>query len=162
MEKIEQFGLDNIVATCASPMPMPDAPFATSWSESRKDRAKGPSPGAGKASFFIGGRGHGHGDDASSDDDRRPFTPALGVPARPGTGQLDTRLNQLKKLHQQQQQQQSTPRRSSRSVRPDLGCVPSPVGGGGDATARSATTSEASTTLGTLSSLWFGRKGGLL
>jgi len=68
----------------------------------------------------------------------------LGVPGRPGTGDLSARIRQLGKVPPNQ-------RTAGRQVRPDLGSVPS-----------TPSTSQPSPSLGTLSSLLFGRKGGLL
>lgn len=105
---------------------------------------KSPVSGNAKPSFVLGG-----------DDDSD--IPILGMPAKPGSGQLDSRLNRL---------QQHRP-----SVRTDLGSVPgaSPVSRGargrpdlGSVPTDPGMDSHSSSTLGTLSSLWFGRKGGLL
>lgn len=107
---------------------------------------KSPVNGRPKPSFVLGG-----------DDDSD--IPILGMPAKPGSGQLDSRLNRLQQM----------PRKPS--VRTDLGSVPgsTPVarGGRGRPDLGSVPTdpgmdSHSSSTLGTLSSLWFGRKGGLL
>lgn len=67
-----------------------------------------------------------------------PAVKELGVPGRPGTGILETRLTQLRSARQKQGR-----------MRSDLGTVP----GAKD---------NHSTPLGTLSSMLFGRKGGLL
>uniref|UniRef100_A0A0A9YZ41 Trafficking kinesin-binding protein milt n=3 Tax=Lygus hesperus TaxID=30085 RepID=A0A0A9YZ41_LYGHE len=63
----------------------------------------------------------------------------LGVPGRPGTGSLEARLAHIPSPDQ------------ARIVRPDLGSVPSPPG-----------LTPSGESLGTLSSIFFGRKGGLL
>ncbi|BES97301.1 HAP1 N-terminal conserved region [Nesidiocoris tenuis] len=67
----------------------------------------------------------------------------LGVPGRPGTGALEARLAHIPSPADQQRA----------GVRPDLGSVPSPPG---------LTPSGSGEALGTLSSIFFGRKGGLL
>ncbi|XP_014255275.1 trafficking kinesin-binding protein milt isoform X2 [Cimex lectularius] len=64
----------------------------------------------------------------------------LGVPGRPGTGALEARLAHI-----------PAPGQGGRVVRPDLGSVPSPPG-----------LAPSHESLGTLSSIFFGRKGGLL
>ncbi|XP_049823979.1 trafficking kinesin-binding protein milt isoform X3 [Aethina tumida] len=80
-----------------------------------------------------------------------PKTSGLGVPGKPGSGALTKRLEQLSKSRQQRRQAGGT-------TRPDLGTV---------ATAKKVVPQPepeqrgATSTLGTLSSLLFGRKGGL-
>lgn len=69
---------------------------------------------------------------------QEPAVKELGVPGRPGTGILETRLTQLRSARQKQGR-----------MRSDLGTVP----GAKD---------NQSKPLGTLSSMLFGRKGGLL
>ncbi|XP_075220737.1 trafficking kinesin-binding protein milt isoform X2 [Lycorma delicatula] len=68
--------------------------------------------------------------------------PNLGVPGRPGTGILESRLSQIPKAQARQ------PRR-----RTDLGTVQGPT---------TDNNSKQTSSLGTLSSMLFGRKGGLL
>ncbi|XP_044755678.1 trafficking kinesin-binding protein milt isoform X2 [Coccinella septempunctata] len=70
----------------------------------------------------------------------------MGVPGRPGSGVLNRRLEQLNSRKQ---------RRTNGITRPDLGTVST------SKTPEEQTPSGGSTTLGTLSSLLFGRKGGL-
>ncbi|KAL3268036.1 hypothetical protein HHI36_007169 [Cryptolaemus montrouzieri] len=70
----------------------------------------------------------------------------MGVPARPGSGALSKRLEQLNSRKQ---------RRATGVTRPDLGTVST-----GKAP-ELGQTSSSNSTLGTLSSLLFGRKGGL-
>ncbi|KAG5892244.1 hypothetical protein JTB14_014614 [Gonioctena quinquepunctata] len=71
---------------------------------------------------------------------------SLGVPGKPGSGALNTRLGQLNARKQRRQQQ------ISGMTRPDLGTV---------SVKKAPDHPEQTSTLGTLSSLLFGRKGGL-
>uniref|UniRef100_A0A6P7G7X1 Trafficking kinesin-binding protein milt isoform X2 n=1 Tax=Diabrotica virgifera virgifera TaxID=50390 RepID=A0A6P7G7X1_DIAVI len=72
---------------------------------------------------------------------------SLGVPGKPGTGALNRRLEQLNSRKQRRQQQ------GGGITRPDLGTV--------SVSKPSEKTEQHTSTLGTLSSLLFGRKGGL-
>lgn len=108
---------------------------------------KSPVTGPPKPSFVLG------------DDDSD--IPILGMPAKPGSGQLDSRLSRLQQMPHKPSVRTdlgSVPGSSPGPVarggrgRPDLGSVPTDLG----------MDSYSSSTLGTLSSLWFGRKGGLL
>ncbi|XP_060528110.1 trafficking kinesin-binding protein milt isoform X2 [Cylas formicarius] len=90
----------------------------------------------------------GRGAEPSVDSSKRPAPsrPSMGVPGKPGSGALSSRLEQLSARKQRRQG----------VTRPDLGTVsarksPPPK----------AETSSHTSTLGTLSSLLFGRKGGL-
>lgn len=67
----------------------------------------------------------------------------MGIPARPGGDALNRRLEQLKSRKERRQ--------GSGVTRPDLGTV----------TTNKPITQPEQSTLGTLSSLLFGRKGGL-
>lgn len=79
---------------------------------------------------------------------------SMGVPGRPGTGVLNRRLEQLQAKQQ---------RRQLGSMRPDLGQVLGTVPQNGPKSEpEQQNPSVASSTLGTISSLLFGRKGGLL
>lgn len=83
----------------------------------------------------------------------QPATPgvSLGVPGAPGTGVLASRLSQLPSATPASSRGGNRqPRR-----RADLGTVPG-------VNNTPATTAQASSGLGTLSSMLFGRKGGLL
>lgn len=90
-----------------------------------------------------------------SPGERRPLpaTPGdLGVPARPGCGALNSRLGQLKRQS---------------AIRPDLGMVgprqpPPGLGTVSNQTLGAGDSDSSSSTLGTISTLLFGRKGGLL
>lgn len=77
----------------------------------------------------------------------------MGVPGKPGTGVLNRRLEQLAARQQRRQ--------SGSMTRPDLGQVLGTVPQNGPRT-EPEQSSVTSTTLGTISSLLFGRKGGLL
>lgn len=70
----------------------------------------------------------------------------MGVPGRPGSGALSKRLEQLNSRKQ---------RRTNGVTRPDLGTVST------SKSPEEQSPSAGSSTLGTLSSLLFGRKGGL-
>ncbi|XP_072381431.1 trafficking kinesin-binding protein milt isoform X2 [Diabrotica undecimpunctata] len=72
---------------------------------------------------------------------------SLGVPGKPGTGALNRRLEQLNSRKQRRQQQ------GGGITRPDLGTV--------SVSKPAEKTEQHTSTLGTLSSLLFGRKGGL-
>ncbi|XP_074031262.1 LOW QUALITY PROTEIN: trafficking kinesin-binding protein milt [Leptinotarsa decemlineata] len=71
---------------------------------------------------------------------------SLGIPGKPGSGELNSRLGQLNARKQRRQQQ------GSGKTRPDLGTV---------SIKKTPDCPEPSSTFGTLSSLLFGRKGGL-
>ncbi|KAK3908445.1 Trafficking kinesin-binding protein milt [Frankliniella fusca] len=146
VEKLEQIGLDSLVTPNVRPGAR--SMYFNPAQRSPMAQLTGLSPVTSKSkpSFVLGG-----------DDDSD--IPILGMPAKPGSGQLDSRLNRL-----QQENRRPSVRTDLGSVpgapptprgarkRPDLGSVPSDHG----------IDSHSSSTLGTLSSLWFGRKGGLL
>lgn len=69
----------------------------------------------------------------------------LGIPGKPGSGALNRRLNQLNARKQRRQQQSGV-------TRPDLGTV---------SNKKVPEPEQHTSALGTLSSLLFGRKGGL-
>lgn len=72
----------------------------------------------------------------------------LGVPGKPGSGALNRRLEQLNSRKQRRQQQQA----KSGVTRPDLGTV---------SMKKTPEPEQQTSALGTLSTLLFGRKGGL-
>ncbi|CAH1977066.1 unnamed protein product [Acanthoscelides obtectus] len=81
---------------------------------------------------------------------RQPSPPtSMGVPGTPGSGALNKRLEQLAQRKQRRQQQGGT-------TRPDLGTVNGPP-----KVVPTPEKTQQNTALGTLSSLLFGRKGGL-
>ncbi|KAJ1531882.1 hypothetical protein ONE63_000530 [Megalurothrips usitatus] len=148
VEKLERIGLESLVppGVMSETGSMYFNPAQRSSPMAQLTGRRSPMSRPPKPSFVLGG-----------DDDSD--IPVLGMPAKPGSGQLDSRLNRL----------QHTSRKPS--VRTDLGSVPgaSPVARGargrpdlGSVPTDSGMDSHSSSTLGTLSSLWFGRKGGLL
>lgn len=70
----------------------------------------------------------------------------MGIPGKPGSGALNRRLEQLNARKQRRQQH------GNGMTRPDLGTV---------SVKKTAEPEQQSSALGTLSSLLFGRKGGL-
>ncbi|XP_034239410.1 trafficking kinesin-binding protein milt isoform X2 [Thrips palmi] len=152
VEKLERIGLESLVTPGGNTSdgrslyfnPAQRSPMGQLTGMKSPVNGRQPKP-----SFVLGG-----------DDDSD--IPILGMPAKPGSGQLDSRLNRLQQMNNRPVRTDlgSVPGASSSSTpvsrgargRPDLGSVPSDLG----------MDSHSSSTLGTLSSLWFGRKGGLL
>lgn len=151
VEKLERIGLESLVTPSANAPDGRSLYFNPAQRSTMGQLTGVRSPVNGrqpKPSFVLGG-----------DDDSD--IPILGMPAKPGSGQLDSRLNRLQQMNHRPVRTDlgSVPGTSSSSpvsrgarARPDLGSVPSDLG----------VDSHSSSTLGTLSSLWFGRKGGLL
>ena len=120
VETLERIGLEKIMSTTATPLLLEN----TVVSSSPNSAVENPVVSS-QNNMFAG-------------MSPRPDMKELGVPGRPGTGILETRLTQLRSARQTQGR-----------MRSDLGTVP----GAKD---------NRSTPLGTLSSMLFGRKGGLL
>jgi hypothetical protein len=161
VEKLERIGLETIMATTAAPMSALTLQGALYTRRTLKSpmaqltslKCAIASPGVvGSASPAVSAT-------VKTSNSGAAKTPAsglqsaeqdLGVPGRPGSGLLDRPPPAAVRKHQ----------RTSGMVRPDLGTVLGSV-----PAKRSRDSEEASSspgTLGTISSLLFGRKGGLL
>lgn len=165
VEKLERIGIDTIMATTASSSISPlalqgaiytrrsmDSPMAqlTSLKTSMSSSISQEKLSSGSSSSSQS---------SSSGDSliRKPPLPPsksrgkeateLGVPARPGSGALNTRLGQLSNRQR---------RSGAGATRPDLGQVKA------SSTPQNVKETATQSALGTISSLLFGRKGGLL
>jgi trafficking kinesin-binding protein 1 len=161
VEKLERIGLETIMATTAAPMSTLTLQGALYTRRTLKSpmaqltslKSAISSPGmVASATFSVSSIVKA----SNSAAEKTPFTGSeaieqdLGVPGRPGSGLLDHPPHAPVKKHQ----------RTGGMVRPDLGTVVGSV-----PTKRSRDSVEVSPspgTLGTISSLLFGRKGGLL
>lgn len=146
VEKLERIGLESIMSTTASSM----SPLTLQGALYSRRILKSPMTQLTSLKNTISSTGV---SPAKPEEPSRPpdnvRTPReLGVPGRPGSGALNAHLDQLPPRH----------RRPNGTVRPDLGTV------FGSGPVKNNTRSDLGMTpaLGTVSSLLFGRKGGLL
>ncbi|XP_046994179.1 trafficking kinesin-binding protein milt isoform X3 [Schistocerca americana] len=142
VERLESIGLDTILTTSAA---APVTPLALQGSLYTRHHLKSPMAQLTclKTAPVVSAQ------EKEQSSSPKPF-PALGVPARPGTGALDERPLR------------PPLKRQATAVRPDLGVVPllRPQVAVGAADGPAGTVG--SSALGTVSQLLFGRKGGLL
>ncbi|XP_047118757.1 trafficking kinesin-binding protein milt isoform X2 [Schistocerca piceifrons] len=142
VERLESIGLDTILTTSAA---APVTPLALQGSLYTRHHLKSPMAQLTclKTAPVVSAQ------EKEPSSSPKPF-PALGVPARPGTGALDERPLR------------PPLKRQATAVRPDLGVVPllRPQVAVGAADGPAGTVG--SSALGTVSQLLFGRKGGLL
>lgn len=158
VEKLERIGLETIMATTASPM----SPLTLQGALYTRRTMNSPMAqltslkGAIASPGMVGSAMSTTGKASNSMAVKTPATglqnaeQGLGVPGRPGSGLLDLPPTAPSRKHQ----------RTSGMVRPDLGTVLGSVPA--KRSRDSEEVSPSSGTLGTISSLLFGRKGGLL